>query len=337
MHKRNMVERVTRDARLIDVHTHVGMNPARYRLGDFPYAQSAEDLLIRLQRWGVDVAACFPVSYSVWFDPEAFGQGRMLPNPTPECPAPFVWENQNLCREIYEAYSACAGRLLPFLFFDPAREQRGQVDAMAGIAERYPVFGLKTVTSYMQSHITDLLEGGACLLDFAAARNLPLVIHSAIVPSDPWANVHAVLRVVRTRPELRFCIAHTCKFDRRALDEAAELPNCFVDFSAFNIHCQLACEHHPTMASQADRFPADYRNHAEAMAAIAEAYPDTMLWGTDTPYYCFKSRFVSDAGETVFFNLHCDTDTEILEFRKMPELVRRQVGRDNTLRYLFGE
>lgn len=337
MDKKGIIERLRRDAYLIDVHTHVGADPVNYLRGDFPYAQSAEDLMVRLDRWGVDAAVCFPFLYSSWFNFDEFLQGRLAKSSSTESEAPYALENENLCREIYEAYPACAGRLLPFMFFDPGRDQAEQVEVLRRIASKYPVFGLKTASSYLQSHITDLLDSGSCLLDLAAEKNWPLMIHTSVMPGDPWAAVQAILKVVRARPDVRFCLAHTCRFDRRTLDEAAKLSNCFVDFSAFNIHCQLAERNHAAVVPAAERFPADYHHHAEAMTAIAEAYPDTMMWGTDTPYYCFMSRFVNDSGETVTVRLQCGTDTEINEFKKTPEQIRQQVGKENTLRYLFGK
>jgi predicted TIM-barrel fold metal-dependent hydrolase len=337
MDKTGIIERVRSEARLLDVHTHVGTDPVNYRRGDFPYAQSAEDLMVRLDRWGVDAAVCFPFLYSSWFDFDTFLQGRMKRSRSTKAEAPYAEENENLCREIYEAYPSCAGRLLPFMFFDPGRAQAEQVENLRRISGQYPVFGLKTATSYLQSHITDLLDAGSCLLDLAAEQNWPLMIHTSVMPGDPWAAVQAILKVVRARPDVRFGLAHTCRFDRAALEAAAALPNCFVDFSAFNIHCQCACGDSPVVAAASNRFPANYRIPAEAMASIAEACPDTMLWGTDSPYYCFMGRFVNDAGETVITQLQCGTDTEINEFRKMPEKVRQRIGKENTLRYLFGE
>lgn len=325
-----------RDARVIDAHTHVGADAAQYRRGDYPYAQSAEDLLVRLGRWGVDAAVCFPFLYTAWFDLDDFVTGRLRPSGSGLCRAPYSAENENLCREVYEAYPACAGRLLPFAFFDPAREPAAQVAALRELADRYVLFGLKTATSYLRSHVTELLGEGRALLDFAAERNWPVMLHTAVLPGDPWAAMSGILAVVRARPDVRFCLAHTCRFDRAALDQAASLPNCFVDFSAFNIHCQLAMQSHPAVAAEASRFPVDYADPPAALATLAQAYPDTMIWGSDSPYYCFMSRVTDVAGRTHDMRLACGTDTEIAEFRTLPEHVGRGIARDNCLRWLLG-
>ena len=334
--KKAIVRRLHRKDVRIDVHTHVGTDPVNFQRGDYPYAQSAEDLRVRLDRWALDAAVCFPFLYTSYFALDAFVDGRMRKSRSGGCPVPYAIENERLCREIYEAYPACAGRLLPFMFFDPSRDPQGQVAVIDKLSKAFPLFGLKSATSYIQSPITDLLKRGACLLDFASRRNLPVTLHTSVFPGDPWADVHAILDVVRARPDVRFGLAHTCRFDRRALDKAAELPNCFVDFSAFHIHCKLVQQGSPAIAAKMQRFTAPYRRHAAAMAAFAEAYPDMMMWGTDSPYYCFMSRFTDDAGKLVTMKLQCDTDTEINEFRKLPPATQRRLGHDNIIRYLFG-
>jgi len=336
MNRNEAVEFLRDGAKRIDVHTHVGMDPANFARGDYPYAQSAEDLVVRLDRWGIDAAVCFPFLYTSYFDMDAFVAGRLVKADSRVCPAPYALENERLCDEINAAYPQCAGRLLPFAFFDPGREQAAQCDALRDLCGRYPLFGLKTATSYLRSHVTDLLGAGACLLDFAASRGLPVMIHSAVAPGDPWAAVEAILKVVRARPEVRFCIAHTCRFDRPALEAADRLPNCFVDFSAFIIHCELARRNDPAVAAAERRFPADYDRPAEVLARIAAAYPETMLWGTDSPYYCFMGRYVDDAGKTVVWRLACDTDDDTSAFRRLPPPVRQTLAHDNTMRYLFG-
>ena len=335
--KRDVVAEVLEHEGLIDVHTHVGMDPSRWLTGEFPYGATAEDMIVRMDATGVRYAVCMPMGYTSYFALPEFIQGRFVPAGSDLSPAPFEFENQRLCAEVYEAFPDFSRRLLPFAFFDPVRVPRAQVDALEELRGRYPVFGMKTVTSYTQAHITGLLGEGACLLDFAARHDLPVTIHSAVIPGDPWANVFEILRVVEAHPEVRFNIAHTCRFDRRALDRAAALPNCFVDLSAFHIHCKLAVDNHPAVASGEGRFPADYTDHAAAMQHIAEAYPDTMLWGSDIPGHNFMSRFVDEAGTEHRVHLTCEPYREAEEFHRLPDDIQQRIGYRNTIRFLFGE
>jgi predicted TIM-barrel fold metal-dependent hydrolase len=336
MKKADIRRRLAREADLIDVHTHVGIDPVNFARGDYPYGISGQDMLLRMESQGIDAAVCFPMLYTTYFRFHAFREGRFTRDPAGPSEFPYRAENENLCREIYEAFPPFAGRLLPFAFFDPARKPGEQAAFLKDLAEEFPLFGLKTATSYLQSHIASLLGRGRPLLDLAAERNLPLTIHSSVLPGDPWANVFEILKVARARPDIRFNLAHTCRFDRRALDEAAAIPNAFVDISAFYIHCTLAQRNHPAVARKAQRFPADYRRRADALKAIANAYPDTILWGTDTPFNLFKSRFFDERGTMVKIDLDCPPDGEIKIVRALPPALRRRIGRTNTLRFLFG-
>ncbi len=337
MTRQQIARRICSGSGLIDAHTHLGADAALFYNGDFPYAISAEDHGVRMTQSGIAYAVCFPFLYTGYFQMAAFRRGQFRRDPRGVSAFPYAVEKQRLCREIYEAFPEFAGRLLPSAFFDPARRPREQAAGIRELSTRYPLFGLKTATSYLHSQIGALLAEGACLLDLAAELDIPVTIHSAVLPGDPWANVFEILKVVKARPDVRFAIAHTCRFDRRALDTAAGLANCFVDVAAFHIHCALAQQNHAAVAAKSDRFPADYRHHAAAMQRIAEAYPATLLWGSDTPAHLWKSRFRNDQGQEVWMDLPCGPATEVEELRKLPPAIQRRIGHDNTVRFLFGE
>ncbi len=334
--KEDIVRGIRQHPALIDAHAHVGLDPAGIYTGSFPYCMSAESLAMRMELEKIDYSAVFPFIYSEYFSLRAFCRGVFRKDPASASLFPYRLENELLFREIYEVFPWCAGRLLPFACFDPGRRPRAQAEFLGELAARHPLFGLKTATSYLQSPITALLAGDQALLELAAREDVPFMLHSAVVPGDPWANVFEILKVVEARPDVRFAIAHTCRFDRRALDRAAGLDNCLVDLSAFHIHCLLAQQDHEAVAAKKDRFPADYRDHAGAMQQIAEAYPDTMIWGTDTPAHTWTGQFFNDKGEKITMSLPCGPHTEVAELRKLPADLRRRITYTNTQRFLFG-
>ncbi len=323
---------------LIDIHTHTGIDPILFESGSIPYAQTGEDLVRRMDAGQIDFAATFPFVYSEYFEKHAYRKGVFRKDRKSTSSCPYAFENRRLLREIYDAVPALGNRLLPFAMFDPSRKSREQVEVLSELIAQYPLFGLKTASTYSQSPITDLLKGKQDLLAFAAEYDLPFMIHTAVMPADPWANVFEILKVVEATPKVRFCLAHTCRFDRRALDRAAELPNCWVDLSAFNIHMQLARRNHLAVAREHDRFKADYRDAAQSkvMLKLAETYPETILWGTDTPAHQWVSFVIDKNGEETWMQLTCLLTKEYKAFRKLPAKIRRRIAHDNSVRFLFG-
>lgn len=329
-------EHVINNTTLIDSHTHIGIDVASFYKGHYPYGITSEDHVVRMDISKIDVSITFPWVYTNYFQLRPYMDGIYKRDPQSGFSAPYEFENARMMREIYEDFPEFSNRFLPFAFFDPARKQKEQVECLRKLEEEYPVFGLKTASTYLQSSVLDLLGKGACLLDFAAEKDLPVTLHSAVMPGDSWAQVHDIIKIVEARPDVRFAIAHTCRFDRKGLDRAAELPNCFVDCSAFHIHCLLAKRKRPAVALGKAQFPAPYENHAEALRLIAETYPDTITWGTDTSAHYWKGKYLNDKGEWVRSDLPCGPLTEIEEFRKLPKKIRTRIGHTNTVRFLFG-
>jgi predicted TIM-barrel fold metal-dependent hydrolase len=334
MTREQILDRLAREARCINVHAHVGMDPVLYVKGEYPYGMTAEDMVFRMDAQDIDATAVFPMVYTSYFRINAFRNGRYVRDPNGASAFPYQAENLSLLKEVYEAFPEFAGRLLPFAFFDPARRPAEQAASLRELAAEYPLMGLKTATSYLQSPITSLLGRGSCLLDLAAELDLPVTIHTAVLPGDPWGNVFEILKVVRARPDVRFALAHTCRFDRRALEAVDSLPNGYVDVSAFVIHCLLARENHPAVAAEAHRHPADYARPADALRTFAEAFPRTLLWGTDTPMYTYKASFFDERGRKVTMDLACGPWDEVRTLRALPDELIDRIARRNVLRYL---
>jgi hypothetical protein len=114
-----------------------------------------------------------------------------------------------------------------------------------------------------------------------------VLIHTSVAENDPWSPAGEIASIAASRPDVRFCLAHSCRFDRSVLDRVAELPNAWFDCSAHLIHCQSVVQELPNIARLERRFPGDYRNPVQILSDLAAAYPGKMLWGSDSPYYCW--------------------------------------------------
>ena len=312
----------------IDAHTHLGADLLFYFGGGYPYALDLPQLVAEGRRNGLDRWVAFPMpTYA----------GLALPRLKIErvggadgCDKiPYAFENRRLLREVDELFPDDGRWVLSFLMVDPGRHQKAQVEELRALRKSHRFYGLKIQATIIQSPIRGLLGEGSCLLDFAQAENLPILIHSSIDLSDRWSQVTAILEIARRRPAIRFCLAHSCRFDKAALDEVARLPNTWFDCSAHVIHCRLASQDHPAVAHESRRFQSDYQNPSRVLADLALAYPDRLIWGSDAPFH----SYVSNASEEPL-SMVCSYEEESRPLRELSKDFQDRVAFRNTLDFL---
>jgi len=272
---------------IIDNHNHIGTDLSAYTGALQPYSQSSEDLAAK--------AAGTPVDRWIVFPFVAYLMGDSVPQSVPpieglNANAPYAVSNARLFEEVEEWNSRHPKSLIPFAMLDPERDAAGQVASLRALRQHHQFRGLKIQATLIRARIRALLEEGAPLVDLAEEWDLPFVIHSSVHPDDPWSPVEDILAVARARPRVRFVLAHSCRFDRAGLDAVAESPNTWFDCSAHRIHCELAVMDSPAVAVSADRFPSDYRSPSQVLHDLAEAYPEALIWGSDSPYYSWIAR-----------------------------------------------
>ena len=320
--------------KIIDVHTHVGIGLCCYLGGSYPYCQDVEALLYRMDANGVDCAVAFPFWESPFFDPRPFLARRLVrPHRPPLTEAPFVVENRRLCEEVYEKSPRAAGRVLPFAAIDPGRLVRRQLGHLERLAEEYPLYGLKVTGVAIRSSHRHLLGKGAGFIDFARRRNWPVLLHTTAYEGDRLCHFQVNLEIVRRFPDVRFCLAHCMGFHKAALDRADALPNAWVDSAAMKIQVEAEA----VIAPPRERLPSDYSDYRRVFRDLVRAYPDTMLWGSDSPAFTFmESRGYAD-GSLVTFRLAGSYEQEKAALDALPSpAARRRVANRNTCRFLFG-
>ena len=334
MDKQVVYEALKRKEVVIDGHAHVGIFTSAFHQYGYPYALSLEDMVIRMKLLDLDHTVLFPFGDSFFYE-----KGNDSPQVTTTsryCQFPYEIENKNLLNEVYEIFPQHNKKVLPFLIFDPSRETGKQAAHMAELSEQYRVFGLKTATTYIQAFVNDLETKGRPILDLAREKMFPMVFHSSIHPKDPWASVYDILGFAERNPDIRVCIAHTARFEKPVLDRADQLDNCYVDLSAFIIHCKLAVQDSSHVATGKNRFPADYSDPASAMIKLAEIYPNTILWGSDTPAFYWIQKYYSGDGTLIEDRLECEYDEEAQLLHTLPLAIKSKIAYHNTLRFIFG-
>jgi predicted TIM-barrel fold metal-dependent hydrolase len=315
---------IDRPGARIDSHAHIGVDPLFYLQGWSPYCLDIPRLFTEAEGTGIDAFVVFPFVSYIGLDQEALRANRI------ELPAhsdviPYRFENRRLQEEIRQQPPTMRSRLWAFLIADPGRRQQEQVAEWRALPADHAVHGIKIQGTIIQSKVIRLLDSGACILDYAEERDLPLLIHSSIKPADEWSQCADLLRVVEARPRVRFVLAHSCRFHQPSLRRVAELPNAWFDCSAHVIHCGCAVSGHPAVAVPAERFPSDYSSPERVLRDLAEAYPDKLVWGSDAPYYSIHYEHV---------RLRSSYRREVACLDALPAELRDRVARRNALAWL---
>lgn len=313
---------------LIDCHTHLGAEMSAYLRGDFPYGQQFEDLVREGALGGVTHWITFPMVTNLSLNLMALQKEKVDTEGAFER-VPYQFENRRMMGEVYDLFPVQAQSALPFPMFDPGRETAGQAKALRALKQDYRIYGLKTQPTMIESRITALNEHGSVFLDLAREWDLPLLIHSSVLPSDVWSQASDIIDIAERNPDVRFIAAHSCRFDKESLDRIAALPNCWFDCSAHGIHCILAVQNHPSVATPERRFESDYTRPDVVLRDLTEAYEDKLIWGSDAPYYSFAARI-----EGCKVALMSSYALEIQYFKALPERLQQKAGWDNTRAWL---
>jgi len=337
----NMKERHLQPADLegktIDCHSHLGVILKAYVNIEFPCAQTVEGIYYQQISSGVDVNVVFPLAPELYFDlPTLLKTGEAIPAESPLSPVPYAVENRQLMSEVFRFCPEFQDRFLTFVSADPGRDITGQIGALRELEEEYPIYGIKISPVLCQSPVTELLGRSKALVDFALERNIPMLIHSTVDPKERYSQVVDILQVAETYPELRVCLAHCAGFDRAYLERADRMPNVWVDTSALKIQVQMTHEQNPVMALPDRRFEADYSDHRAVILALAEAFPETILWGSDSPAYSYICLRQQADGVYQEFRLKANYEDEVAALDALNQESRLKLSNTNTRRFLFG-
>jgi hypothetical protein len=89
------------------------------------------------------------------------------------------------------------------------------------------------------------------------------------------------------------------------------------------------------MALPPDRLECDCSDHLKVMQALVERYPETIVWGSDTPYHSYITRRLQADGYYREFRLKGTYEQEKAEFDVLSSEQRHQLGL-NAIQFIFG-
>ena len=314
---------------IIDCHNHVGVDVLFYLHGDFPYAQHLVAMVEEGGALGVDRWIVFPFVSHMALDTSGFLTNEIREGGMQLTQVPYALENRRLLKEIYDLFPEYAPRLLPFIMVDPMRNPAAQAEELRRLRKDYPFYGIKMQTTILQSDIKHLRNRGKVFLELAEEWDLPLLIHSSVAESDLWAQASDILDIAEENPQVRFCLAHSCRYDKECLDRVNALPNTWFDNSAHCIHCEGAVNDMPFIAPRHRRFDSDYTDPARVIADLAAAYPTKFMWGSDSPFYSYAAEINHE-----IVRLICTYEKEVKALKKNPPEVVQRIAETNTRAYL---
>ena len=280
-----------------------------------------QELIEHMDVHGIGRAVCFPFTLPSAFDAAAFadkGRVELLPGRVP-----FDRENDMLVREI-DALGV-RERLFPLAMIDPTRCVDEQLASLERLAGR--ISGLKLQSTIIESPVLNLLSVGRGLLEFAAAQQLPVLLHATIWETAPHALVADCFAVAEAFPSVRFDLAHSLAFHAGHLRRASQMPNVWVDCAALLAHCELARQNSPVVAGPADRLDADYTRPAQVLEAIHAILGDRFMWGSDNP-------FMSWCDDHLRLLYSYADEAEVL--KTLPDRVRKDICCVGPEAWLFG-
>jgi predicted TIM-barrel fold metal-dependent hydrolase len=313
---------------IIDCHNHVGVDLLFYLRGEFPYAQHLSAMVSEGRALGVDRWIVFPMVSNLSLNFAKMRKGK-IEFPGEFESVPYAFENRRMLQEIYELFPDLGKLTLPFVMLDPMRATKAQARELRKLRGKYKFFGLKIQSTILQSDIKTLAKQGRCFLELAEEWAIPFLIHSSVNPADKWAQAKDILRIAEENPNVRFCLAHSCRFDKECLDRVNELPNTWFDNSAHCIHCDCAVQNLSVVAPKKRRFESDYSKPERIIADLAEAYPTKFMWGSDSPFYSYVGRL--DGGVCRLVSSY-EKEVNALKAQK-PEVLRR-IAEKNILQFL---
>ncbi len=314
---------------LIDVHNHLGADLLFYLHGDFPYSQQLVQMQQEGGALGITHWVAFPfVSYAA-MDVTKFREGGIAFDSGGLESVPYAFENRRLLEECQVLFPEEGKRILPFMIVDPMRHTDAQAKELVKLRSEYRFHGIKIQSTIIQSDIKRLAHEGRVFLDLAREWDIPFLIHSSVAKDDLWAQAHDILDIAEANPDIRFCTAHSCRFDKECLDRVNELPNAWFDNSAHCIHCVGAVDNLPYIAPKERRFDSDYSDPGRVTTDLAAAYPDKFMWGSDSPFYSYAAAI---SGKVV--KLISTYDAEMKALRAAGEEAVKRITSTNTLKFL---
>jgi predicted TIM-barrel fold metal-dependent hydrolase len=279
----------------------------------------------------------FPFSSDLYSDIFGFTRtGIFKAADKPISSSPFAIENNLIFKEVFDFCPELSNRFLPFVSIDTGRAIKAQVKELEKINDRYPIYGIKVLGVATQSKVIKLLDESRVFLDFAESLDIPMLFHTTPTRDDEYSNVDDVLRVVEKRPGIRFCLAHCILFHQHYLDLADQAKNVWIDTAALKVQVDLLMDYIGNGVDEKDLIDADFSDYKKVMRYLCDKYPETIIWGTDSPAYSYITRRRQGKDTYRDFRYKGTYEDEINALKSLSNKQMEKAGSINAIKFLFG-
>lgn len=313
----------SRDSALIDVHTHSGFEMYNLVHRRYPTSQNVVDLESKTRLSGIDYVVVFPFPGQQFYrkPPEDLSKSSDLSQGTEE--SPYYLANRQL---LYEISMFGNDRFLPFANIFPGVEESLQARNLEEPIRDGKLYGFKLHTLATQTSADKL--GNSVFLDLARSYSLPILIHSG---PDTLSDPMNIIDLAGQNPDIRFCIAHAARFEKRIYDYLKDNPNenLFIDSSPFLSICKLTLQDIEDGAN-GEKLDLAYDSPGQALQDLFGMLPDNLIWGSDEPW-----TTITDDRNSGILSPHNYQD-EVSLLKSLPAGVISQIAHHNTSNYLFG-
>jgi len=330
-------ESTTSGIALIDVHTHVGVDPKLYLGHSLPFCRSLDVSHAEAVGVGITHSVCFPWVTSLYYDLQELAKsGNVVLSGNGIGDAPYHFENEQMLRQLYETFPDFVPQFVPFVIVDTMRETTKQVDILTRLLDKYPFYGIKVHPRDAQAPVMTLDTEGAPILNFAREHDFPILIHGAATDIDPLSQVTDIMELATRHPDLRWCAAHFCSFNEGLFDRVDKMDNVWVDSAAMSIGCDTVMAGMNIYETGPAKIDADYSKPEDVFRALAERFPDSFMFGTDNPAHSWIDTTTYASGEVVHYDLRSSMEREKSMLSLLSGEILEKVSYRNALKFIEG-
>lgn len=262
---------------VIDCHAHIGINAHNLRAGIYPFEQTVDDLLHKMDLHNVSRAIVFPFPYSSILP----SMSKLRYSEPSRSSFTKLYQKDNFI--LMYAAGQHPDRIIPFPIASPRDEKCVEhikqlvVDAILGVKLHPVAFGYP-IHLLLEHPLTKTIQD----------LNLRVVLHIGSGKegsSSRGTTLEHALKLAKAHPSVRFIFCHLGRL-HKDLPRILELENVLTDTSGLSLNNTSTAYLAPKLWQRLKHCEPRY-----VIEQLVEAgFEDKVLWGSDEPYTPYEEE-----------------------------------------------